>query len=71
MNEEKQRLCKNIMLLRKVHSLSKKEMARLLGISISALNRIEQGELPPRLSVSILFRIQTHFHISPFDKLEE
>ena len=71
MYDEKQRLCKNISYLRKTHDLSKKEMAQLLGISISALNRIEQGELPSRLSISILFRIQTHFRVSPFEELEE
>ncbi len=56
-------LLKNIALLRKQNSLSKKEMAHLLGIGIKSLNKIENGELPPHLGVDILFCIEKHFCI--------
>ena len=67
--QEQQVFCKNILLLRKKHRLSKKEMAQLLGIGISTLGKIEKGELPPRLSASIVFRVYEHFHVSTFAEL--
>lgn len=36
-------------------------MAKILGIGITTLNKIEQGVLPPRLSAEILFRIREYF----------
>ena len=53
----------NILCLRRTNNLTKKEMAKILGIGIASLNKIEQGILPPRLSVTILFKIQAHFGI--------
>ncbi len=64
--QEQQIFCRNILLLRKSHGLSKKEMSQILGISICSLNKIEQGELPPRLSVSVVFQLYKFFGISPF-----
>ena len=54
----------NIAYLRK-NGFSKKEMANVLNISIYALNKIERGELPEKLSVEIVFNLQKHFKISP------
>ena len=39
-------------------------MAKILGIGIITLNKIEQGVLPPRLSVEMLFRIRDYFGVS-------
>ena len=46
----------NLVNLRKKNGLSKKVMANVLNISIYALNKIERGELPEKLSVEIVFK---------------
>ncbi len=64
----------NVVWLRKEYGLSKKKMAKILGISAGTLNKIEKGELPPRLSVEIVFNIYNYFGILPknqFVKLTE
>ena len=66
--QEQHIICQNILLLRMIHGLTKKKMSQILGISISSLNKIEQGKLPPRLSVSVIFRICEYFGISPFSQ---
>ena len=57
----------NIKCIRKKAGLSQKEMACILGISASTLSKIEKGVLPPRLSCSVLFRLQQNFGIHPKD----
>lgn len=57
-------LSHNVLYLRKTHNITKKEMAKILGIGIKTLSKIEQGILPPRLSVEVLFRIRDYFGIS-------
>lgn len=62
----------NIVYLRKYHNLSKKKMAQILGIGIGSYNKIEQGELPERLNVDVIFNITEYFKIPParlFQKL--
>ena len=56
-------LCKNIKILREKNKLSKKEMAKCLGIGVIALSKLESGILPKRLSVKILFLIERDFGI--------
>lgn len=56
-------LSHNILYLRTKNHITKKEMAKILGIGIITLNKIEQGFLPPRLSVEILFRIRDYFGV--------
>lgn len=58
----------NVVWLRKQHGLSKKQMAKILGIGIGSLNKLENGELPPRMSIRILDRIQKYFGISKADQ---
>lgn len=53
--------------IRKESGVSQKEMAVLLGIGIPTLSKIERGVLPPRLSCSVIFRIQQQFGIHPKD----
>lgn len=43
---------KNISYLRKHNKLSKRKMAEILGIGVKSLNKIENGELPPRIGVN-------------------
>ena len=60
----------NIRWLRKKHGLSKRKMAELLGIGLWSLNRLERGQIPPRMTIEILFAVQKHFGISPAAQLE-
>ena len=68
---EERILCKNIKYLRFQHNLSKKEMAKKLGIGIASLSKIESGILPPRLTHELLLLIHEHFGISPHKILTE
>ena len=60
----------NVTWLRESNGLSKKEMASILKIGMKTLERIENGELPKRLSVNIFFRIWKHFGIHPVKQLK-
>ena len=59
--------CYHIRRIRKENNMTQREMAHKLGISISTLTKIEKGIIPPRLSCSILFRVQREFGIHPKD----
>ena len=59
----------NIVWLRKHYGLSKKEMAKRLGIGLWSLNKIEKGEWPPRLYCDIIFAVYQNFGISCADLL--
>lgn len=64
--EEKLRtLAYNIAALRKQHHLSKAAMARLLQISVHTLTRLEQGDVPHTLGISILINTYEHFGVLP------
>ncbi|MBE6536923.1 MAG: helix-turn-helix transcriptional regulator [Ruminococcaceae bacterium] len=60
--------CKNISALRARYRISKKEMAKILGIGIGSLNKLEKGIIPTRMSCTVLFRVGKFFDIS-LDKL--
>ena len=64
-NDEINNFMNNIAYLRKKNGLSKKEMANVLNISVYALNKIERGELPKKISVEVVFNLQKRFKISP------
>ena len=57
--------CENIKKIRENKKLSKREMAKLLGISVYSLNIIESGKVPHRLSIDIVYNINSSFGISP------
>jgi len=63
-------LMKNIKYLRIRNGLTKKEMAKIIGVGIKSLNKIEKEELPKRFTVKILYRIYEHFGILPSKQLE-
>ncbi len=67
MSEEKEmnNLLYNITWLRKKEKLSKKEMARILGIGKVSINKIEKGEVPKRLVANAIIAIYQNFGISP------
>ncbi len=59
-------ILKNISWLRMHFGISKKKMAELLKISVSSLNKIEDGILPPRLSMDMIFNVHKNFGIQPY-----
>lgn len=63
--------CHNVSALRKRHCLSKKKMARILGIGIASLDKIERGVIPKRMSCDVLIRLGKYFDISFCDLLAE
>ena len=60
----------NIKFLRKKENLSKKDMAKLLQISVNSLNKIESGIMPERLGIGIVFRIQQVFGVLPREQFQ-
>ena len=56
-------LIHNIIALRKQYSLTKRAMAKLLGISLYSLNKLENGVMPHHLDVEMVFRAQACFGI--------
>jgi DNA-binding XRE family transcriptional regulator len=59
--------CENVRYVRKKNGLSKKEMAKKLGIGVKSLELIESGSLPPRMSVRVVYMIYENFGILPKD----
>ncbi|MBQ2699666.1 MAG: helix-turn-helix transcriptional regulator [Clostridia bacterium] len=55
----------NLIRLRKEKGLSRREMARLLGIGPLMLAKIEQGTLSRRLSAEIFLAIEEVFGLLP------
>lgn len=58
----------NIAYLRKKNGLTKKEMAKLLGIGEGSLSKIEKGECPEKLNLRIVYDIERLFGISPSEQ---
>lgn len=50
----------NVIYLRRVHGLTKSQMAAILGISARTLSRLEAGE-PVRMNAGMLIRLCDHF----------
>lgn len=48
--------CENLRAYRKIHGLSKAQMAKKLHVSVRSLNILESGHIPPRVSVDVFFR---------------
>jgi len=63
--EELDVFCRNVKTLRERHGLSKKEMAKILGVGVESLTKIEQGIIPRRASVSIVIKLAQHCNIEP------
>ena len=57
-------LCQNIRHLRKVHLLTQREMAQIIGISVGMLRKIECGCPTARISCAALYQVCKHFHVS-------
>jgi len=57
-------LGENLIKLRIAHGLTKREMAKCIGIGVASLRKLEQGLLPPRLCCDIFDRIYEQFGIT-------
>ena len=57
--------CQNIKILREKSGLSKKEMAEILEIGTASLTKLEQGIMPPRMRVNIVYQLSQNFNIQP------
>ena len=62
-------LLENIAWLRKYYGISKTRMVKLLGIGLHSLNKMEKGEMPPKLKLDVLIRIHRLFGIHPRDQV--
>ncbi len=60
----------NIKWLRSHYGLTKYEMAKILRLSVKSIERIERGEMPSKLSLNVVFRIQSFFNITAKEQFE-
>ena len=61
---EMNRLANNLTYLRKENGIAKQELADIMGVGLWTVTKLERGELPPRMKVEALFRIQHRFGVS-------
>ena len=61
MRAERKVFCNNVKKLREINKLSKKEMAKRLHISVRSLSMLEQGIIPPRMSLQVAIEISKEF----------
>ncbi len=54
--------------LRKEKHLSQKKMARILGVGVGTVRKIEKGIFPERISCTVLMNIYREFGIKPSDQ---
>ena len=66
--EEMKNFCENVVNLRRSRRYSKKDFARLMGVSVATLNLIEQGQAPLSIRLSTVSKLQQSFGIRVFDK---
>jgi len=60
---ELKHFCVTVSDLRRKHRLSKTEMSKILGISVSSLNKLEDGVMP-RISCAVVYRLMDYFHLT-------
>ena len=65
MHDEEKILGYNVSFLRKKHRLSKKALAKRIGIGVKSLSTLERGVIPPRMSINAVFRLCKVFHVLP------
>ena len=63
LSEENRNFLSNLKYLRRQHNLTQKQMAQILGISITTWRKMEQGIMPPRLSTLVVYRAADAFGI--------
>lgn len=60
--------CRNVCYLRRKNSLTQKEMAEILGVSVSSLRKMEKGDVLPKIHCRMLLRVCERFDL-PADRL--
>lgn len=63
LSEENRNFLSNLKYLRRQHNLTQKQMAQILGISITTWRKMEQGIMPPRLSSLVIYRAADAFGV--------
>lgn len=63
MKNELEKFCNTIKNLREKYHLTKTEMSKILGISISSLNKLENGVMP-RISCEVVYRMMDYFRLT-------
>ena len=77
LTNETQIFGENLRALRQREHLTQKELARIMGIGVGSLRRIDRGDFPLRFYVSHLERILDHFGVTadslfvPMEKADE
>ena len=51
--------------MRKVHRLSQKEMAKIMGVSVYCVRKAEQGIFTKSLPTEALVNLSGYFHLRP------
>ena len=64
-NNDQKTFGDNLFLLRKVHRLSQKEMAKIMGVSVYCVRKAEQGIFAQSLTAQAHVNLSRHFHIRP------
>ena len=64
---EKITFCNNVKKLREINKLSKKEMAKRLHISVRSLSMLEQGIIPPKMSMQVAIVLSREFEMALCD----
>ena len=59
--------CQNIKILRAKNNLSKREMAKIMGIGTVSLTKIETGVLPSKTKSVVIFRLYKRFNLKADD----
>ena len=60
---ELKHFCETVSRLRQEYRLTKTEMSKILGISVSSLNKLENGVIP-RISSEIVYRMMDYFRLT-------
>ena len=60
----------NIAWLRRRYKLSRRDMAKILGIGILSVKKIEKGKLPKKLTVNAIDNIYAVFGVLPEDQFK-
>ena len=63
--------CRNLRHLRQVYDMNQKEMARILGISVSTYGKMERLEESVRIHCGMVCRVCDHFQISVDEIMNE
>ena len=64
MDQYVQNFCRNVRYLRLSRGLTRLQMARIMGIGVDKLGRIERGEAPLRITSAMICRLCDHFNLS-------